>query len=211
MARRELSVAPRQVTGKKVAALRRSGILPGNIYGRGLDSVSVQIGTDEFESTLKAIVANEVIDLKLDGERAARPVVIHHVHRHPLGRGILHADFYQVSLREKMRADVPVVLIGTSDAVETYNGTLLQETETIHIEALPLDLPATVELDVSALTELDTALHVRDLTFPDTVTVLSDPDVVIARVASPRVSEEVEEPTAEAAAPAAEEQEAEQP
>jgi large subunit ribosomal protein L25 len=211
MARRELSVEPREVLGKKVAALRRSGVLPGNVYGRGLESVSVQIATESFESTLKTLVANEVIDLKLKGERGTRPVVIHRVQRHPLGKGILHAEFYQVSLREKMRAEVPVVLVGKSDAVETYNGILLQESETVHVEALPLDLPSSVELDVSALAELDTSLHVRDLVFPGNVTVLSDPDVVVARVASPRVSEEELEPAAAAEEAPAEEAEEETP
>jgi large subunit ribosomal protein L25 len=205
MARRELTVEPREVLGKKVAALRRDGVLPANVYGRGLESVSVQIGTEEFETTLKSLVANEVIDLKLRGERGTRPVVIHRVQRHPLGKGILHAEFYQVSLREKMRAEVPVVLVGSSDAVETYNGILLQESETIHVEALPLDLPSSVELDVSALTELDTSLHVRDLVFPENVTVLTDPDVVVTRVASPRVAEEELAPAAEAAEEEAEE------
>ena len=107
MARKELTVQPREVFGKKVAQLRRAGVLPANIYGHGLESQSVQIDAEQLEETIRAAAANEVMDLKIAGERSARPVVIHHIQRHPLGKGILHADFYQVSLREKMRADVP--------------------------------------------------------------------------------------------------------
>jgi large subunit ribosomal protein L25 len=206
MARKELSVEPRQVTGKKVAQLRRTGVLPANLYGHGLDSVTLQVVAADFDHTLREITANEVIDLKVGGERAARPVVIHHVQRNPLTGGILHADFYQVSLREKMRADVPLVLTGSSDAVATYNGVLLQALELLHIEALPLDIPATLEVDISVLAELDSALHVRDVPVPASVTVLSDPDVVVVRVASPRVAVEGEEPAE--AAPAAAEQSA---
>jgi large subunit ribosomal protein L25 len=206
MARKELTVQPREVFGKKVAQLRRAGILPANVYGRGLESQSVQIDAEELALTLKVATANEVLDLKIEGERAARPVVIHHIQRHPLGKGMLHADFYQVSLREKMRADVPIVIVGQSDAVETYNGVLLPGIEALHIEALPLDIPTHLEIDITPLTELDTSLHVRDLDVPANVTVLTDPDVVVVGVSSPRIAVEEEE-----AAAAAEEEEAAAP
>ena len=196
MPRKELSVEPRQVTGKKVAALRRAGILPANVYGRGLESVSVQINLESFEKTVKTAIANEVMDLTIAGERVARPVVIHHVSRHPLGKGFLHADFYQVSLREKMRADVPIVLTGQSEAVDTYNGVLLQEIETVQIEALPLDIPANLEIDVAVLKDFDSSIRVRDLTIPSNVTVLTDEDQLIARVAAPRVGEDEVPPAA---------------
>ena len=78
MARKELVVEARQVTGKKVAALRRAGILPGNIFGKGIESESIQLQTELLEHTLKAAVANEVIDLKV-GNGTARPVVIHKI------------------------------------------------------------------------------------------------------------------------------------
>jgi len=203
MARKELSVTPREVTGKKVATLRRSGVLPANVYGHAVDSVSVQLNTVDLEHTIRAIAANEVIDLHIEGERAARPVVIHHIQRHPLNSSLIHADFYQVSLREKMRADVPLVLVGTSNAVEIYNGTLLTGMETVHIEALPLDVPSHIEVDISAIKELDGAIHVRDLKVPANVTVLAEGDVVVARVASPRVEEgdePIEAPSASAEA-----------
>ena len=190
MARKELSVQPREVLGKKVATLRREGILPANVFGHGVDSVAVQVDIEQLAETIKTSAANEVIDLKIDGERSARPVVIQKVQRHPLGRGYLHADFYQVSLREKMRADVPLTLVGESDAVKTYNGVLLTGIETLHVEALPLDIPTHIEVDITPLTALDTALHVRDLTVPADLTVLADPDVVVVQVTSPRVSVE---------------------
>jgi large subunit ribosomal protein L25 len=196
MARKELSVEPRQVTGKKVAQLRRAGVLPANVYGRGLESVSLQISKEELEQTIRAAAANEVMDLRIAGESATRPVIIHHVQRHPLTSSILHADFYQVSLREKMRADVPLTLVGTSEAVSTYNGVLMTGIEALHIEALPLDLPGHIEVDISVMANLEDAIHVRDLTVPANLTVLNDPDVVVVKVASPRL--EVEEaPVAE--------------
>jgi large subunit ribosomal protein L25 len=187
--------------GKKVAQLRRSGYLPANVYGHGLDSVAVQVSAEEMEHTLKAAVANEVIDLKIAGERAARPVVIQKIQRHPLTSGVLHAEFYQVSLREKMRADVPLIVVGSSPGVNTFNGVLVHALEVLHVEALPLDLPSRIEVDITPLDQLEATIHVRDLVIPPGVTVLAEDDAVVVKVASPRVgAEEGEEAPAAVAA-----------
>jgi large subunit ribosomal protein L25 len=193
MARKDLAVEPRQVLGKKVAQLRRTGFTPANVYGHGLDSVSIQIETDSMDKAFKSMLANEVIDLKISGEKDTRPVVIQKVQRHPLTSKVLHAEFYQVSLRTRMRADVPLVVIGTSEGVVTYNGVLMKAIETVQVEALPLDLPSSIEVDITPLANLEDTLHVSDLTIPEGVTLLTDPEVVVVKVASPRVSLELEE------------------
>jgi large subunit ribosomal protein L25 len=205
MARKELPVETREVTGKKVAALRRSGMLPANVYGKGLASVSIQLETEAMEKVVKTSAANEVIDLKIGGERITRPVVIQKLQRHPLTSNYLHAEFYQVSLTEIMRAEVPLVVVGSSDAVNTFNGVLVSALESLHVEALPLDLPPRIEVDISSLVELEQSLHVRDLPIPSNVTVLTDPEVMVVKVSAPRVAEEEEvaaevEEAAEAAA-----------
>jgi large subunit ribosomal protein L25 len=203
MARKELTLEPRQVTGKKVAQLRRTGILPANVFGRHLESVSVQVETAELVKTLRASTKNEVIDLKIAGERAARPAIIQRLQRNPLNGSLLHADFYQVSLREKMKADVPITLTGTSDAVETYKGVLTQQIDTVQVEALPLDIPTHIEVDVSVLTDLDTSVHVGALVTPENVAILTSPEVVVVTISAPKVEEEIvaeEEAAAEAAA-----------
>ena len=197
MARRELPVETRQVTGKKVAALRRGGMLPGNVYGRGLDSISIQISTDDMDKMLKQASANEVLDLKIDGKGEVRPVVIQKVQRHPITSSPLHAEFYQVSLTDKMRADVPLVVIGESEAVKTYNGVLMSALESLQVEALPLDLPSRIEVDITPLIELEQSLHVSDLPIPANVTVLTDPEVMVVKISSPRVAVEGEEAAAE--------------
>ena len=200
MARKELPVETREVTGKKVAALRRSGVLPANVYGKGLGSVSIQVSAEYMEKTLKTVAANEVIDLKIGGERDTRPVVIQKIQRHPLTSGVLHAEFYQVSLTHTMRADVPLVVIGTSDAILTYNGVLMTALESLQVEALPLDLPSRIEVDITPLTELEQSLHVRDLPIPANVTILTDPEVMVVKISSPRVAEEEEAAEGEEAA-----------
>jgi large subunit ribosomal protein L25 len=202
MARKELSVEPRQVTGKKVAQLRRDGILPGNIFGHGIESQAVQVNMEALHDTLHGSAANEVFDIQVKGERSARPVVIHKAQRNPLNGSLLHLDFYQVQLREKMRADVQLVFTGKSGAIDTYNGVLVTALESVHVEGLPLDIPGTIEIDISVMANLEDAIHVRDLALPENVVILNEPDVVIAKIASPRVSDEPET-VGETAAPAA--------
>jgi large subunit ribosomal protein L25 len=198
MAGNELAVEPRAVLGKKVAALRRQGQTPANVYGHHLDSRAVQASTVELTHLLRSMGRNSLISLRIEGEDAPRTVMVRDVMRNPLDGKMLHVDFYQVNLTEKMKAEVPVVLVGTSEAVTTFGGVLMQTVDVIHVEALPADLPSEYTVDVSQITELEQAVHVRDLRIDEAkVTVLSDPDVVVARVAAPRLA--AEEEAAEAA------------
>jgi large subunit ribosomal protein L25 len=200
MANQELQVAPRTVLGKKVKALRSAGQTPGNIFGHKVESTAVQVDTVALTHLLRHSSRNQIINLSVDGEPAPRTVVVRDVSRDPVTGKLLHVDFFQVSMTEKMRAQVPLVLVGESDAVKTYNGVLLQLVEHIEVEALPGDIPAHIEVDVSKITELEGSLHVRDLNIDTSrVTLHTDPDVVVARVASPRLATE-EEAAAEAAA-----------
>jgi len=206
MARKELTVEPRQVTGKNVAKLRRAGVLPANVFGKGIESVALQFETEQLTQLLKTMTANEVLDLKIDGERAPRPVIISKVQRHPVNSSFLHADFYQISLREKMKADVPITVVGqdASEAMNTYNGILMMGIETVSVEALPLDLPTHFEVDISGLANLEDTLHVSSIVAPESVTILTDPEVVVLKIASPRLAVEGEEPEEVEAAAAAE-------
>ncbi|MDP9238380.1 MAG: 50S ribosomal protein L25 [Chloroflexota bacterium] len=188
MANSELQVKARVVLGKKVAQLRRTGITPGNVFGHKIESTAVQADTAELTRLLKGMTRNAILNLKVDGEPAPRNVVIRAISRDPVSTQILHLDFYQVSMTEKMSAEVPIVLTGTSDAVTTFGGVLLQTLESISVEALPGDIPTQFVADVSQITQLEGAIHVRDLAIDETkLTLMTDPDVVVARVASPRV------------------------
>jgi large subunit ribosomal protein L25 len=209
MANASLKVEERVIFGKKVARLRRQGVTPANIYGHGLDSKAIQVPTPELVRLLKETSRNAIIDLSVGGEPATRPVMIRSVQRDPVTHEILHVDFYQVSLKEKMRAEVPVHLVGESPAVKDLGGILLQEVETLTVRALPTDIPAAIEVDVSGLTELEQSLHVGQLPRNDRYEILADPDVVLVKVAAPRLAEEVEEAPVEEEVEAAVEEAAE--
>jgi large subunit ribosomal protein L25 len=189
----DLKVAPRTVLGKKVAQLRRDGKTPANIYGHKVDSRAVQADTVDLLHMMKAGSRNQIISLTVDGEGKPRNVMIRDVARDPVTHNVLHVDFIEVSMTERMKAQVRVVLTGDSDAVATYQGILLQMIESIEVEALPTDIPAQFGCDVSVLTQLEQSVHVRDLHIDESkITVMTDPEVVVARVAAPRLATEEE-------------------
>lgn len=209
MDRVELTVAQRSVLGKKVKALRRNGITPANVYGHRIESQAVEVDTVTLAHTLKKLERNAILSLSIEGEKAVRPVIVREVRRDLLNDKIVHVDFYQVSLAEKMKADVPFIFIGKAPAVEDLGGILLQGLDSIAVEALPADIPPHFEIDISSLTTFDSSVHVRDLVVDPKVHVLTEGDSVITSVSPPRkvveavVAEEeaaAEEEKAEAAA-----------
>lgn len=195
----ELKVTPRDVLGKKVSRLRREGVIPANVYGHGLDSVAIQVPKDELVHVMRTAGRNEIVYLRLDGEEP-RPTFLRQVQRNPVTDAILHADFYQISLKEKVRMEVPVSLVGTAPAEQTHGGTLLHSLDRISVEGLPTDIPSVIEVDVSGLEEIDAAIHVGELNVPEGITVLTDAEQVVAKIAPPQVERAEEEVVEEAAA-----------
>lgn len=189
-ARPTLAAAPRDVVGKKVAALRRDGLLPGVVYGNGLDSTSVSIDSHEFEQLRRHAGPNALVDLSVGGNKA-QPVLINAVQVHPVTRRPLHVDLFVVQMTQELTVDVPLVPTGSSQAVSEEGGTLLHSVESVRIKALPDHLPQSIEYSIDSLVDFDASIHVRDLSIPDDVTLLTDPDEVVAKVQAPRV--EVEE------------------
>lgn len=202
----ELTVAPRSTLGKKVKALRRSGVTPANVYGHRVQSQSVEVDTLTLAHTLKTLERNAILSLRVEGEKAARPVIVRKVQRDILNDKILHVDFYQVSLAEKMKADVPLILIGKAPAVDDLGGTLLQGLDSIAVEALPADIPPHVEIDISSLATFDASVHVRDLVMDPKIHVFTEGDSVIASVSPPRKVAEAVTAEEEAAAEAEKEE-----
>lgn len=203
-ARTELKVSPREVLGKKVGRLRREGLTPANIYGHNLASVAIQVSTDDLRHALRSAGRNDIVYLKVDGDEP-RPTFVRDVQRNPVSDAILHVDFLQISLKEKVRLDVPIHLVGVPGAVDRLGGILVHGVDHVTVEALPTEVPSFIEVDVSGLEEFDTALHVSDVPAPSGVVILTDPELVVAKVAHPAVERvEVEEAEEEAAAAAAE-------
>lgn len=187
--RATLAAEHREVTGKKVSTLRRAGRLPAVVYGHGIDSDSISVDAHEFEQLRRHTGPNALVDLSVDG-KMARPVLVHSVQVHPVNRRTLHVDLFLVRMTEELTVDVPLVATGDAPAVTLHGGTLLHPSESVRVRALPDHLPQVIEYSVALLLDFDTTIHVRDLSIPSDVTLLTDGDEIIAKVQPPRVEEE---------------------
>jgi large subunit ribosomal protein L25 len=194
----ELTLDARAAQGKANKRLRREGMVPGVVYGKGEGSTNVQVEAKTFEALYRAAGRTSVVKFRLPGARAATSGFIKGVQRHPLSGRALHVDYFLVNLNVEMEVDVPLVFTGEAPAVEETGGTLLHNVSSIHVKALPNDIPHEVMVDVSVLKSLDVAIHVRDLSLNrDLVTVMTDGETLVATVVPPRVEEEPEPVVAE--------------
>ncbi len=192
-----LKVAKREIFGKKVKQLRREGILPGNVYGKDIDSTPVQVEKKEFLPVYKQVGETGLIDLDLNGKSLT--VLIHNVAKDYLRDEILHADFFKVNLKEKIKTSVPILLVGEAQAVTDRVGLVQQMLSEVEVEALPQDLPEKIEVDITELAEVDEYIPVEELKTPSGVVILTDPNQSVVKITE-LVSKEAEEQAAEEAA-----------
>jgi large subunit ribosomal protein L25 len=185
-----LSAVQREVSGSRaVRRLRRDGAVPGVVYGGGEDPVAFQVGSRELRQALAH--AGAVLDLKIGGDGAA-PVVLKDLVRHPVSGETMHIDLLRVRLDVKIQTTVVVELVGGDDAPGVKEGGVLEQiTREVTIEALPNDIPDVIEHGVSGL-EMNDTVTLESLTAPAGVTLLDDPETVIATVLPPRLQLEDE-------------------
>jgi len=193
----ELDVNKRAVMGKKVRFLRRQGVTPINLFGHGIQSTALQADTAELEKLSEKAGKSKLIGLKIDGSKKLRHVLLRESQRDPLSGELLHMEFYQVKSKEKATVEVPVVLVGAAPALHSKDNMLLHEFESLTVECLPAKIPASIELDISCLTEPESAIRVKDIKMISGVSILNDPEVVVAKVSSRRAKEVEEEVVAE--------------
>ena len=207
----ELVAASRDILGKKVRFLRRQGLIPANLYGHNVKSTALQIETSQLKHTLTKAGMSSLIALKVDGTKRPKMVIVRQLQREPLSGEILHVDLYQVKMEEKIKLEVPLLFVGEASAIKERGGILVQNMSSLEVECLPANMPHNIEVDLSVLTEIDQAVHVRDIHTDEGVSILTDPDQAIVQIARSRVEVEIAEEVAaaEAFAEAAAEVEAE--
>ena len=189
MERIELKVEKRTILGKKVKRLRRQGLIPAIIYGHKTEPIPVQIEERELTRVLAQAGPNRLITLRLDGQ--PRLALAREIQRDVITDKLLHVDFYTVVMTEKLSAEVPLVLVGESPAVERREGVLQHGIDTVEVECLPGDLIHSIEVDLSELKELGQAIYVKDLKVPPSVEILTDGEEMVVKVVP--IVEEVEE------------------
>ena len=183
MANLELKANKRHIEGKKVVELRRQGVTPAHIFGPGVESLAIQIETPALRNILVDAGHTKLIDLKLGHEHHARTVMIREVQIDNFKGGVLHVDFYQLNLKENIRVNIPISLIGESAAAKMKGNSLVQELNELTVLCLPINIPSKLEVDISPLATPEQMIRVRDLAPMPDVTVINEPGVVVARIA----------------------------
>lgn len=211
MERVGLEARRRDGAGKSaVKKLRREGKIPAIVYGRGREATPVFVDAKSLRSALHTHAGlNVLIDLAVaGGDRAAQTVMVKEVQRDIFVRDIIHVDFHTIDLTEELEAHVPLTFAGQAKGVVADGGVFEVHLREILVECLPTLIPASIEIDISHLT-IGHSIHVRDINLPAEVTMVSQPEEVVATVVMPKVIEEaapapaVEVLAAEAVAPEA--------
>ncbi len=188
----ELQVANREILGKKVRFLRRKGIIPTHLFGHDVESAALQCDAAQLKQVLAQAGQTRLINLKIDKAKKPRNVVVREIQKDPLTGELLHVDFYQVRMTEKIKVEVPIVLVGEAPALKSKENMLFQELNSLTIECLPNQIPARVELDMSPLTEAGRAIQVKDIMLDEEITVFNDSEHIVVKI-SLRPLEKIEE------------------
>lgn len=181
-----LALSRRSVLGKKVKRLRRQDITPAHMYGSGIEAQALQGDGAALRRLLPRVGTNIPVSVQVEGSDAENICFVREVQRHPVTEDVLHIDFIRVDVTQTISAEVPITLTGVAPATQ-QGGTLLQPLTTLLVEALPMNIPASIEADVSGLDDFEKSIVVSDITVAANVTVLTDSDEFVARVSPPRV------------------------
>ena len=196
-----LSATLRSESGKGAArALRRAGSVPAVIYGHKREPMSLSIVTRELERLLERVAAGStVVELSIDGKVSR--TIIREIQKHPFKKQLVHVDFQELVAGEKITVSIPLIVVGTSVGVRSSGGVLDQTLRELEVSVDPSSIPNHIDVDVSAL-DVGDSVHVRDLTLPEGITVITDADASVVVVAAPKVN--ATDAAADAAAASAE-------
>src|SRR4051794_21189092 len=185
-----LNATPRTVEGSRsTRRLRRTGRVPGVLYGGGEDPVAFDVDERELRHALAARGA--VLELALDGDTT--PAVLKDSQRHPVRNVTTHIDLLRVNLNVAIQAAVVLHLEGAEDAPGVKEGGVLEQSvRELTVEALPTDIPEHITFDASKLNIGDT-VSLSEITAPGNVTLLDDPEIVVASVVAPKLEVESDE------------------
>ena len=184
----------RTVFGKKVGALRRQGFVPGVIYGHKTEPIAVLMNARELARFLMNVTPSSIVTISIDGKE--HTALVRELQRNYIRNEVIHVDFQEVSMKEKIRARIFISLTGTAPAVKVFDRIVLHEREWIEVEALPADLPERIHVDLSSLENIGDAIRVSDLNLGDKITIHAEADDVIVSISGVKAEaadEEAEE------------------
>jgi len=186
----KLGAKTRVEKGRKTNKGRKAGQVPAVVYGKGIESQLLWIDSLEFRRLVKKFGESVVIDLAIN-DKDERNVIIHEVQKDPVKNNIIHLDFYQVNMKEKIETEVELVFVGESEAVKALGGILVKSISHVKVKCLPADLPSHIDVDISKITNFEEHITIKDLKISEKVEIESDPETVVALVTPPRTEEEL--------------------
>ncbi len=185
-----LQASKREILGKKTRFLRRQGVTPAHLFGHGIKSLALQCDTPKLQQIIAQAGTTRLISLGIEGDKQPRSVFIREIQRDVCNEELLHVDFYQIKRTEKIRVDVPIVLVGEAPAMKEKGRLLTHSLTSLSIESLPDNLPPQIEINLSPLEEIGQAIYVKDIAFSPDITVMTDPEQMVVKVSEARVVEE---------------------
>lgn len=189
----ELRAQKREVIGKQVKQLRHRGFVPAILYGHRTESLPLQVEERSLRRVLERVGSHHLITLRVGDEKEPRMTLAREVQLDPITHALLHVDFYEVVMTEKITTEVPLVFIGQSPVMEKREGVLVRGLDSVEVECLPSNLIESIEVNLEDLVEIDQAIVVGDLTVDADVEVLTDEEELVAQILPLRVEEVVEE------------------
>ena len=197
-----LKTFKRDILGKKTRVLRRQGITPAHIFGHNIKSLALQCDTAKLQRIIAQAGKTRLITLEIEGDKHPRSVFIREIQKDEIKRQLLHVDFYQVRKEEKIKADIPLVLVGEAPAIQTKGRILTHALTSLSVECLPDKLPPQIEIDLSSLKEAEQAIYVSDITLSPDIRLITDPTQLIVKVSEVALEKEEEKVVVEAEAEA---------
>lgn len=187
----DLVVQKREILGKKTNTLRRDNIIPGELYGKGIENIHISVNKKDFLKCLKSAGESSLVNVLIGGKTGEkRPVFINNVQKDYLTDEVVSIDFYQVNMKEKISVSVPLTFIGFAPAVKD-GGILVKAMQEIELEALPANIPQEIKVDVSKMAKFGDSIYVKDLAFPKDVKVQVGLDNPVCTVQEKAAEEEI--------------------
>lgn len=185
-----LQAKVRKILGKKVKKLRKENLIPGVVYGHNLKTRAIEVDYKAFNRVFKEAGESSLLSLEIDQEKPVS-VLAHDLSYDPLTSKIIHVDFYQVKVHEKLTTEVELEFTGEAPAVKNLGGILVTHLKSVKIECLPGDLIHQIEVDLSLLNNYGDEIKIKDLKVPEKIKILEEPEIIVVNVEEPRKEEEV--------------------
>src|SRR3989338_9877331 len=173
----------------KARDLLRSNLIPLEYYGRGVGNKSLQVDYQTFRKLFRIAGSNTVIELNVDGKEKIN-VLVHEIQQNPITDTITHVDFINVKMDQELQTNIPFEFVGDAPAVRELAGILTHHLNEVEVKCLPKYLVHNIVVDVTTLVDFNVFVRIKDLVVPEGITILNDPEAIVANVVPPRIEEE---------------------